>query len=89
MQKHNEHVFIDTLGSTFIFKAMDINHQPCPPFHKLLNHAIKIISLHSTIQIFKKMLVELYASNYATYDGLVNGLMTFLKHQRNIVTKPS
>jgi hypothetical protein len=34
------------------------------------------------------MLVELCASNYATFDGLVNELMTFLKHQQHIVKKP-
>jgi hypothetical protein len=26
VQKHNENVFINTLGPMFIFKAMDINH---------------------------------------------------------------
>jgi hypothetical protein len=52
VQKHNEHVFANTLGPTFIFKAMDINHQSCPPFYKFLNDASKMIGLHSTIQIF-------------------------------------
>jgi hypothetical protein len=89
VQKHNEHVFANTLDPTFIFKAMEINHQSCPPFYKLLNDATKIIGLHSTIQIFKNMLVELCANNYATYDDFANGLMTFLKHQQHIVTKPS
>ncbi len=37
MQKHNENVFINTLGPTFIFKTMDINHQSCPPSYKLSN----------------------------------------------------
>jgi len=74
VQKNNEHVFTNTLGLTFSFKAMDINHQSCPPFYKLWNDVSKIIGLHSTIQILKKMLVELFTINYATYDGLVNGI---------------
>ncbi len=35
VQKYNEHVFTNTLGPTFIFKAMDINHQSCLPSYKL------------------------------------------------------
>jgi hypothetical protein len=27
VQKHNEHVFVNTLSPTFIFKTMNINHQ--------------------------------------------------------------
>jgi hypothetical protein len=60
---------------------MDINHQSCPPFYKLLNDSSKTTSLHFIIHIKIDMLVELCASNYPTYDGLVNGLMAFLKHQ--------
>ncbi len=74
MQKHNKHVFINTLHPTFIFKAMDINHQSCPPSYKLSNDPNKITSLHSTIQIKKDMLVDLCVSNHATYDGFVNGI---------------
>jgi hypothetical protein len=79
VQKQNEQVFVNTLGPTFIFKAMEINHQSCPPFYKLLNDASKIIGLNSIIQIFKKMLVELCVGNYATCDGLVNGIDGILK----------
>ncbi len=79
MQKQNEQVFVNTLGPTFIFKAIEINHQSCPPFYKLLNDASKIIGLNSIIQIFKKMLVELCVGNYATCDGLVNGIDGILK----------
>ncbi len=79
MQKHNKHVFINTLGPTFIFKAMDINHQLCPPSYKLSNDPSKITSLHFVIQIKKDMLVELCASNHATYDGLVNGIDNIFK----------
>jgi hypothetical protein len=34
------------------------------------------------------MLVELCVSNYATFDGLVNGTNDILKHQQHIVKKP-
>jgi hypothetical protein len=37
IKKHNENVVINTLGPMFIFKAMDINHQSCPPSYKLSN----------------------------------------------------
>jgi hypothetical protein len=51
VQKHNENVFGNTLGPTFIFKAMDINHQSCPPSYKLSNYPNKTMGLHSTINI--------------------------------------
>jgi hypothetical protein len=54
VQKHNENVFINKFGPTFIFKAMDINHQSCPPSYKLSNDLSKTMGLHSTIHIFKK-----------------------------------
>ncbi len=73
MQKHNENVFINTLGPTFIFETMDINHQSCPSFYKLSNDLSKTIGLHSIININIYMLVELCVGNYATFDGLVNG----------------
>jgi hypothetical protein len=79
VQKHNEHVFTNTLGPTYIFKAMDINHQSCPPSYKLSNDPSKIASLHFTIQIKKIVLVELCAGNYAMYDGLVNGVDDIFK----------
>jgi hypothetical protein len=53
VQKHNENVFIDTLGPTFIFKVMDLNHQSCPPSYKLSNDPSKIVGFHSTINIKK------------------------------------
>ncbi len=79
MQKDNEHVFANTLSPTFIFKAMGINNQLCPPSYKLSNDPSKTISLHFIIQIKKDMLVELCANNYATYDGLMNGVDDILK----------
>ncbi len=66
-------MFTNTLSPTFILKAMDINHQSCPPSHKLLNDLGKIADLHCTINIKKDMLVELCVGNYATSDGFVNG----------------
>jgi hypothetical protein len=53
---------------------MDINHQLCLPSYEPSNDPSKITSLHFTMQIKKDMLVELCASNHATYDGLVNGV---------------
>jgi hypothetical protein len=53
VQKHNENVFTNTLGPMFIFKAMDINHQSCPPSYKFSNDPSKIIGFHSTINIKK------------------------------------
>jgi len=58
----------------FIFKTMDINHQSCPPSYKLSNDSGIISSLRFTINILKNMLVELCVGNYATYNGLVNGV---------------
>jgi len=49
LQKHNENVFINTLGPTFIFKAMHIDHQSCLPFYTLSNDLNKTTSLHFTI----------------------------------------
>jgi len=87
MQKHNENMFINTSGPTFIFKTMDINHLTCPPFYKLLDDISKIEGLHSIIHIKKDMLIEWCVHNYTTFDGLVNELMTHLKHQQRIKTK--
>ncbi len=73
MQKHNENVFTNTLGPTFIFKAMDVNHQSCKPFYKLSNDPSKTIGLYFTIYIYIYILVELCAGNYVTSNGFVNG----------------
>jgi hypothetical protein len=51
VQKHNENVFINTLGPTFIFTAMDIKHQSCPPSYKFSNDLNKIVGLHFRIHI--------------------------------------
>jgi hypothetical protein len=79
VQKHNENMFTTTLGPTFIFKAIDMNHQSCPPSHKFSNDLSKPMGLHFTITIKKDMLIELCVSNYATSNGLVNGVDGILK----------
>jgi len=71
--KNNENVLTNT-NPTFIFKAMNINHQSCPPSYKLSNDLSKISGLHSIINIKKDMLVELCVGNYATSNGLLNGV---------------
>jgi hypothetical protein len=88
VQKHNGHVFTNTLEPMFIFKTMDINHQSCPPSYKFSNDSSKTVGLHSTINIKKDILIKLHASNYAIFDGLLNGANGILKHQQHIVKKP-
>jgi len=51
VQKHNENVFTNTFGPTFIFQAMDINHHSCSPSYKFSNDSNQTTSLHSTIHI--------------------------------------
>ncbi len=46
-----KNVFINALGPTFIFKAMDIDYQSCPPSYKLANDLNKTMGLHSTIHV--------------------------------------
>jgi hypothetical protein len=58
----------------FIFKAMNINHQSCPPFYKFSNDLSKTSSLYFTISTKIDMVVELCVSNYVTFDGLMNGV---------------
>jgi len=53
---------------------MNINHQSCPPSYKLSNDLSKTSGLHSIINIKKDMLVELCVGNYATSNGLLNGV---------------
>ncbi len=71
MQKHNENVFTNTLSPMFIFKAMGINHQTCPPSYKLPNDPNKIIRF-PFYNLYIYMLVELCVGNYATSNGRVN-----------------
>jgi hypothetical protein len=58
-----------------------IAHHACP-FYKLSNDSSKISSLHLLIHLKKNMLVELCVSNYATSNGLVNGIDDIFKDQQ-------
>jgi hypothetical protein len=60
VQNHNENVFTNTLGLTFIFKAMDINHQSCPPSYKLSNDPSKTVGFHSIIFFLIKKIIYIY-----------------------------
>ncbi len=84
VQKHNENVFTNTLGPMFIFKAMDINHQSCPPSYKLSNDSSKTMGLHSTINICWLTYV---LDTMQHLMILWIELMTFLKHQQHILKK--
>jgi hypothetical protein len=44
-----------------------------------VNDLSKITSLHYIIHIKEYILIELCASNYATFDGLVNGVHNIFK----------
>jgi hypothetical protein len=58
---------------------MDINHQSCLPFYKLLNNLGKIANLHYIICIKIYILVEICVGKYATFNGLVNGANDIFK----------
>jgi len=66
---------------------MDINRQLCPLSYKLSNDLSKTIGLHSTINVKKDILVELCANNYATSNGLVNGIDDIFKASRTYCEK--
>jgi hypothetical protein len=80
VQKHNGNVFTNTLGPTFIFKAMDINHQSCPQSYNAQMIRVKLqVCILQFIYIYIYMLVELCVDNYATFDAFVNGTNGILK----------
>jgi hypothetical protein len=90
VQKHNKIVFNKTIDPTFNFKATNIHHHSCPSLYKLPNDPSKFVGLHTTIHIKQDMVVELRVRNYATYDGLVNGVDGIFKtstsyHNKTIV----
>jgi hypothetical protein len=60
VQKHNENVFTNTLGPTFIFNTMDIIHSSCSQFYKLSN------DLNKTIHVY-----ILYNSYFKRYVGRI------------------
>ncbi len=67
-------MFNKTNGPTFKFETINIHHHSYPSSYKLPNDSNKIASLHITIHIKQNMVIELCVQNYATYDGLVNGV---------------
>ncbi len=70
---HNKHVYDKTLRQTFKFLAKDIHSETCLSHFKLSMLTSHISSLHHEL-LLKKMLVELCVGNYATSNGLVNGV---------------
>jgi hypothetical protein len=72
----------------FIFKTMEINYQSCPPAYKLSNDPNRIVDLCFKINIKKYMLVELCVGNYATFNGLVNGVNGIFKASTTYCEKP-
>ncbi len=82
-------MFNKTYGPTINFEAIDIHHHSCPSPYKLPDDPSKTVGLRITIHIKQNMVVELYAGNYATYDGLVNGVDSVFKtssyHDKTII----
>jgi hypothetical protein len=64
--------------------AQDRHHDTCPQSFQLQIDANFTIGLHLEVQIKKNMLVELCAGNYATRDGLVNGVDGIPRINKNI-----
>jgi hypothetical protein len=85
VQKHNENVFTNTLSHTFIFKAMDINHQSWLPSYKLSNNLSKTTSLHFIFHIKKIGWLNYMLVTTQHLMVLSMGLMAFLKHQQFIL----
>jgi hypothetical protein len=74
MQKSNKIVFNKTIGPTFNFEVTNIHHHSWPTSYKFLDDPNKTTCLHINIHITQNMLVELCVENYATSNGLVNGV---------------
>jgi hypothetical protein len=70
---HNKIAYDKTLDETFKFFTKDVYSKTCPCF-KLSMLPFHTSGLHHELLLKKYMLVELCASNYATSDGLVNGV---------------
>jgi hypothetical protein len=69
---HNDQEFLNAVGPTFCFEAIDIRHHSLPAPYKIPTNPNKTTRLHKTIKVKKNMLVEL-CNNYVISDGLVNG----------------
>jgi hypothetical protein len=78
------------MAPTFNFEVTDIHHYSCPSSYKLPDDPSKTIGLCTVIHVKQNMIVELCVGNYATYDGLVNGVDSVFKtstfyHNKTIV----
>jgi hypothetical protein len=58
----------------FKLHAQDRHHDTCFQSFQLQYDVNFIAWLHLEVQVKKNMLVELCVGNYATHDGLVNGV---------------
>jgi hypothetical protein len=70
---HNKIVYEKTLGETFKFLTKDIHSQKCLHF-KLSMLPSHTHGFHRELLLKKNVLMKLCASNYATLDGLINGV---------------
>jgi hypothetical protein len=73
--KHNSHMLSLMLGDDIIINSIDLeeeNHGNVPRHEHLV-----ALSLHLALKL--EMLVEIYAYNYDSQDGLVNGVDGILK----------
>jgi hypothetical protein len=78
------------MAPTFNFEATNIHHHSCLASFKLSDDPSKTIGLCPVIHIKQSMVVELCVGNYATYNGLVNGVDSVFKtstsyHNKTIV----
>jgi hypothetical protein len=78
------------MAPTFNFEATNIHHYSCSSSYKLLDDPSKIVGLCTVIHVKQSMVVELCVENYATYDGLINGVDSLFKtstsyHNKTIV----
>jgi hypothetical protein len=78
------------MAPTFNFESTYIHHHSCPSSYKLPDDQSKIIGLCTVIHVKQSMVVELSLGNYATYNGLVNGVDSVFKtstsyHNKTIV----
>jgi hypothetical protein len=69
---HNDQEFLEAIGPTFCFEAIDIRHHSLLASYKIPTDPNKTAGLHKTIKVKKDMLIEL-CNNYVISDELVNG----------------
>lgn len=68
--KQYEHVFLKTIGLTFIFNAINIHYQSCPPSSKPPKQNYRFVFFWLCIR--NNMLIKLCVRNYSKIGGLVN-----------------